>query len=63
MRNGEGVYGPNPNTLGHSGWGGSCAFGDPDAGLSAAYIMNRQSTALQGDSRAQRLIAALYSCL
>src|SRR5204863_73762 len=32
MRNVDGLYGPNPNTLWHSGWGGSGAFGDPDKG-------------------------------
>lgn len=63
MRNSNAIYGANPNTLGHSGWGGSGAFGDPDARLSAAYVMNRQTTALLGDERAGRLWAALYSCL
>lgn len=63
MRNDQLVYGPNPNTLGHSGWGGSLGCGDPDIGLSAAYVMNRQSNALQGDARAVRLLNALYDCL
>lgn len=63
MRNNIGLYGPNPNTLCHSGWGGSLALGDPDRGLSAAYVMNRQSNRLQGDPRATRLVQALYGCL
>lgn len=63
MRNNLGLYGPNPNTLCHSGWGGSLALGDPDRGLSAAYVMNRQSNSLQGDPRAVRLVEALYGCL
>lgn len=63
MRNNLRLYGPNPNTLCHSGWGGSLALGDPDRGLSAAYIMNRQSNSLQADPRATRLIQALYGCL
>lgn len=63
MRNSRLVYGPNPATLGHSGWGGSMALADPDRRLSAAYVMNRQSNKLQGDRRAARLIEALYSCL
>lgn len=60
MRNIRGAYGPNPSTLGHSGWGGSCGFADPDAGLAGGYVMNRQSIALQGDERAKRLIDAVY---
>lgn len=63
MRNSEGIYGPNPETLAHSGWGGSLALGDPHRGLSAAYVMNRQSNYLQGDPRARRLVDALYGCL
>jgi len=63
MRNNLGIYGPNPDTLCHSGWGGSLALGDPDRGLSAAYVMNRQSNSLQGDPRARRLVNALYDCL
>jgi len=56
-------YGPNPNTVGHSGWGGSCVFADPDAGVSAAYVMTRQDNSLIGDPRPTRLIEALYTCL
>lgn len=63
MRNKGLVYGPNPASYGHSGWGGSMGLGDPDRQLSAAYVMNRQSNKLQGDPRARRLIAALYGCL
>ncbi len=56
-------YGPNPVTVGHSGWGGSCAFADPDAGLSFCYAMNRQDNSLMGDPRALRIIEALYDSL
>ena len=63
MRNGRGVYGPNPHTLAHSGWGGSMGFGDPDRRLSAGYVMNKQDHHLQGDPRARRLIEALYACV
>ncbi|MEO1028802.1 MAG: serine hydrolase domain-containing protein [Pseudomonadota bacterium] len=63
MRNSERAFGPNPDTLGHSGWGGSAAFGDPDRGLSAAYVMNQQSNILLGDPRSKRLFEALYGCL
>lgn len=63
MRNNNRIYGPNPNTLAHAGWGGSFGLGDPDRELSAAYVMNRQSNALQTDIRAQNLIGALYGCM
>jgi CubicO group peptidase (beta-lactamase class C family) len=63
MRNLPLIYGPNPATLCHSGWGGSGAFGDPDTGLSGGYIMNRQGTHLLEDVRRSRLVDALYSCL
>jgi CubicO group peptidase (beta-lactamase class C family) len=58
----QGFYGPSPDAIGHSGWGGSCAFADPAKGLSFAYAMNRQSAHLIGDPRPTRLIAAIYDC-
>jgi CubicO group peptidase (beta-lactamase class C family) len=64
MRNeGRWMYGPGGQTIGHSGWGGSCAFADPERRLSAAYVMNKQSTDLTADPRAGRLIEALYGSL
>ena len=57
------IFGTNPDAVGHCGWGGSCAFADPERGLAAAYVMNRQSPHLIGDPRAQRLIGALYGAL
>jgi CubicO group peptidase (beta-lactamase class C family) len=60
---GSNLYGPGGRTLGHSGWGGSCAFADPDLRLSGAYVMNRQSSALLDDPRARRLIEAAYAAL
>lgn len=56
-------YGPHDATLGHSGWGGACAFADPIEGLSCGYVMNKQSNVLIGDPRPGRIIDALYSCL
>jgi len=63
MRNTHHFYGPNADTVGHSGWGGSCVFADADAKLSGAYAMTKQSTSLMGDPRAVRLIDAVYACL
>ena len=56
-------YGPNSSTLGHSGWGGSCVFADPDSGLHGAYVMNRQRNSLLGDVRPRALIDAVYGAL
>lgn len=56
-------WGPGNATFGHSGWGGSCAFADPETGLAGAYVMNKQSTDLLGDQRARRLIDAAYAGL
>jgi CubicO group peptidase (beta-lactamase class C family) len=63
MRNESLLYGPNPRTLWHSGWGGSGGFGDPDLGLSGGYVMNRQGSHLLEDARRSRIIDALYACL
>ena len=64
MRNRDsGWFGPEPETVGHYGFGGSCAFADPERGLSGAYVMNRQMDVLVGDERAMRLINAAYGCL
>ncbi|WP_293901891.1 serine hydrolase domain-containing protein [Phenylobacterium sp.] len=53
-------WGPGAQTFGHSGWGGSCAFADPQRKLGGAYVMNKQGVALMGDARPKRLIAASY---
>jgi CubicO group peptidase (beta-lactamase class C family) len=60
---GLGIYGRGRETFGHSGWGGSCAFADPERGVSGAYVMNRQSAELIADARARRLIEAAYRAL
>lgn len=64
MRNeGLNIFGPNPDTVGHCGWGGSCVFADATAKASGAYVMTRQSPHLIGDPRATRLINAFYAAL
>ncbi|MEO9971313.1 MAG: serine hydrolase domain-containing protein [Hyphomonadaceae bacterium] len=63
MQNSNLAFGPDRATLGHSGWGGSAAFGDSNRNLSAAYVMNKQSNILLGDPRPTRLFASLYGCL
>jgi CubicO group peptidase (beta-lactamase class C family) len=59
----EHPWGPGNASFGHSGWGGSCAFADPERRLGGAYVMNKQSTRLMGDLRPRRLIEAAYAAL
>ncbi len=65
IRNAPGrlVYGPGLHTIGHTGFGGSCLFADPDKRISFGYATAKQDAELVRDDRARRLIAALYDCL
>ncbi|MDJ0866289.1 MAG: serine hydrolase domain-containing protein [Myxococcota bacterium] len=64
LRNGaSGLYGPNPDSFGHSGYGGSFGFADRLAAVGVGYAMNQMRPELVGDPRATRLIAALYESL
>lgn len=56
-------FGPTPTAIGHAGWGGSCAFADPERGVAGGYVMNRQDIHLIGDPRSRRLIDAGYASL
>lgn len=60
LRNSSGAYGPNEAAFGHSGWGGSFAFADPERGWAVAYTMNRMGGDLIGDPRNQAIVSALY---
>lgn len=61
LLNADGIYGPGPGAFGHSGWGGSFAFADPDIGMAMSYTMNRMGTLLRDDPRDVALIGAAYS--
>ena len=63
MVNANGHFGPSPTALGQPGFGGSAAMIDPVKKISAAYVMNKMSPALAGDSRAVRLFTALDQSL
>ncbi|MBA4800563.1 MAG: beta-lactamase family protein [Euryhalocaulis sp.] len=56
-------FGPGEQAAGHYGFGGSCAFGDPEREIAAAYVMNQQGRVLVGDERPRRIIRALYGAL
>jgi len=57
------LYGPQRESFGHSGWGGSFGFADPVNGLGVGYAMNQMDPNLQGDPRASALIQAVYEAL
>lgn len=59
--NSDGIYGPNRRTFGHSGWGGSFGFADPDRNLTVAYTMNQMTEVLNGDPRGLKLIDSVYA--
>lgn len=61
--NAVGLYGPNDEAFGHSGWGGSFGMADPKTGLGIAYTMNQMGPDLAGDVRANAIIAAAYASL
>ena len=60
--NSTGALGPNPRAFGHTGWGGSFVMADSDAGIGAAYTLNRMGADLIGDPRGVDLANAIASC-
>jgi CubicO group peptidase (beta-lactamase class C family) len=63
MLNDLGIYGPNPRSFAHAGWGGSFGAADPDAKLGLGYAMNQMYPNLMGDPRSVSLIDAVYESL
>jgi CubicO group peptidase (beta-lactamase class C family) len=61
LRNRHGIYGDNDSAFGHSGWGGSFAFADPQRRLGVAYVMNAMGPNLIGDPRGLALVSAVLS--
>ena len=57
------IYGPIESAFGHSGYGGSCAFGDPENKIGVSYVMNRMLDNFNADGRSIELINATYDFL
>lgn len=57
------IYGPTQASFGHSGYGGSCAFGDPENKIGISYVMNRMLDNFNADGRSIELINSVYDCL
>jgi CubicO group peptidase (beta-lactamase class C family) len=59
-------YGPrsSPRSFGHTGWGGTLAFADPEAQLGFAFVTCRMLGFDDGiDPRRRRLVEAIYDAL
>ena len=56
-------FGPNPESFGHPGAGGSIAFADPTARLGFGYVMNQMQMGLAGGAHGFSLIHEVYEAL
>ena len=57
------LFGKSNRSFGHTGWGGSMAFADPENNLSISYTMNMLTGSMLGDQRALDLVEATYNNL
>ena len=56
-------FGPNPNTFGSHGFGGSLAVADPDRGVAISYAMNSPHRSLSTGVRSRRIVDSTYQAL
>lgn len=63
VMNTAGMYGPNPETFGHTGWGGSFGCLDPENRVAIGYVMNRMGANVVGDPRSVGLVSAVFAAL
>jgi CubicO group peptidase (beta-lactamase class C family) len=55
------TYGPSVSAFGHPGAGGSHALGDPETGVSFAYVMNQMDLSVMPAQKCQEMVNALFS--
>ena len=55
------LYGPSVHAFGHPGAGGSHALGDPDSGVSFAYVMNQMELSVMPGPKSIGLVKALFA--
>jgi CubicO group peptidase (beta-lactamase class C family) len=55
------LYGPSLSAIGHPGAGGSHGFGDPESGVSFAYVMNQMDLSVMPGLKCVEMVAALFS--
>jgi CubicO group peptidase (beta-lactamase class C family) len=63
MLNSDAAYGPNDESFGHAGAGGSMGFADPITGIGFGYAMNQMQSDATATPRSKLLLNALYKCL
>ena len=61
--NAGGMFGPEPDAFGHSGWGGSFGCAHRPSGIAIGYALNHMGPELVGDPRATGLCSAIFGCL
>jgi CubicO group peptidase (beta-lactamase class C family) len=54
------IYGPSHAAFGHPGAGGSHGMGDPDTGVSFAYVMNQMNLSVMPGLKCVEMIEALF---
>jgi CubicO group peptidase (beta-lactamase class C family) len=54
------LFGPNKESFGHNGWGGSLGFADPILKLGLGYATNKINSNMSGDLRITTLIKKFY---
>lgn len=55
------IYGSSISAFGHPGAGGSLGFGDPETGISFAYVMNQMELSVMPGVRCLEMVDALFS--
>lgn len=55
------IYGPSISAFGHPGAGGSHGFGDPETGISFAYVMNQMDLSVMPGIKCVEMVDALFS--
>ena len=55
------LYGPSITAFGHPGAGGSHGLGDPETGISFAYVMNQMDLSVMPGVKCVEMVKALFS--
>ena len=55
------IYGPSFRAFGHPGAGGSHGLGDPESGVSFAYVMNQMDLSVMPGVKCMEMVSALFS--